>query len=147
MLMAGSLMSGCSTVSPRTKAMMEMRSSEIAREPRGDYWVGRRYWVMRTQFWGYVRRPGQGWDKARLVVKNESIQRAPDHMGGVSFGYDNNYEYRIWGRFSGDKVYEPNSNMFLPEFVLERTELISTSPGFLFHPEERRSSLALPQVR
>ena len=138
---------GCTTVNPRTKAMMEMRASQIAAEPRGDYWIGRRYWVMRTQFWGYVRRPGQSWDKAKLVIMNERIHRVPDHSGGVTFGFDNNHEYRIWGGFSGDTVYDPNSNFFLPEFVLQRYELISPNPGFLFDPEERRSVMALPQFR
>ena len=144
MLIAGA---GCESVSPRTKAMMDARSAAISAEPRGSYWIGRRYWVMRTQFWGYVRRPGQSWDKAKLVVMNEQITRTPDHQDGVSFGMDNNSEYRLWGRLSGDTVYDPNSNYFLPEFVLQRYDLISANPGYLFHPEERRSVASLPEVR
>ena len=137
----------CSTVDPRTQAMLEARASRIAAEPRGDYFIGRRYWVMRTQFWGYLRRPGQSWDKARLVMMNENQQRTPDHTGAVSFGFDTNHEYRIWGNFTGDQVYDPNSNLFLPEFMLSRYELISANPGFLFDPNERRSVMSLPSMR
>ena len=60
-------------------------------------------------------------------MMNESHHRVPDHVGGVSFGFDNNYEYRLWGSFSGDQVYDPNSNLFLPEFVLQRHELITAN--------------------
>ena len=136
-------LSSCVTTSPQTQAMLDARRAKIAAEPRGDYFIGRRYWIARTQLWGYIRRPGESWDVSKLVMINEQKQRRPDHDGISPFGYDNNFEYRIWGRFSGDTVYDPTSNLFLPEFVLERYELISANPGFLFHPEEKRSASAL----
>ena len=64
---------------------------------------------------------------AQLVVLNENRKLAPDHEQ-LNVGSDNNYEYKLRGYFSGDKVYELVSDRFLPEFVLEGYELISTSP-------------------
>jgi hypothetical protein len=74
---------------------------------------------------------------------NESQKRAPDRLpemptdGGNAHGYDHNHEYKMFGHFTGKKVYDPNSDLFLPEFMLTNWELISESPGWLFHPKER----------
>jgi hypothetical protein len=57
--------------------------------------------------------------------------------GGNAHGYDHNHEYKMFGHFTGKKVYDPNSDLFLPEFMLTNWELISESPGWLFHPKER----------
>jgi len=121
----------------------------IKTEPLGDYFVGRRYLTERTRFWGYMRRPRQTWDESMLVIMNESQCRTPDRLSevpsdGHGFGYDHNHEYRMYGRFSGKKIYDPNSNYFLPEFILERYELIDASPGFLFRPGESYNSKLLP---
>ncbi|WP_156345890.1 hypothetical protein [Verrucomicrobium spinosum] len=108
-----------------------------------DYFIGRRYYIERTQFWGYIRRPGQSWDTSRLVVINENQKSAPDRLpempadGGNAHGYDHNREYRMWGRFTGQTIYDPNSDLFLPEFQLTNYELISPAPGWLFHPKEK----------
>lgn len=129
--------------------MMKQRAAQIAAEPRGDYWVGRRWWTEGTRFWGYLRQPGQPWNQAKLVVFNESYKHQPDRLpeapeSGLRHGYDHNYEYRIWGQFSGQVVYDPNSNLELPEFVLSNYELINANPGFLFQPGERYNPKVLP---
>ena len=138
------LLSACSTTTdPRFASQAEARRLAIASEARGDFFIGRRFRIDRTHFWGYVRRPGESWDKARLVVLNEKFKSAPDRLPeipsgmGPAYGYDHNYEYRLWGHLSGRKVYDPNSNLILPEFVLQRWELINDSPGWLFQPNER----------
>ena len=119
------------------------RRLAIQAEPAGDYYVGRRFYIERTQFWGYLRRPKQSWDDARLVIFNEKSKRSPDRLpeapsgSGPSHGFDHNREYRVWGSYSGRTIYDPNSNLFLPEFVLQSWDVKSTSPGFLFHPGER----------
>lgn len=123
------------------------RDAMIRTEPTGDYFIGRRYVTERTRFWGYVRRPRQTWDSAKLVIMNESKCKSPDRLeegAAHGFGFDHNYEYRLFGRFSGKTMYDPNSNYFLPEFVLESYELISEGPGFLFRPGVRYDSKALP---
>ena len=115
----------------------------------GSNWIGRRYFTRQTRFWGYVKRPGDSWDKSVLVIFNEKFKHAPDRLPelvteGTGHGYDHNYEYRLNGTFSGNVVYDPNSNKFLPEFVLREYELISKTPGHLFSPSESYSPFRLP---
>src|SRR6266704_2790138 len=54
------------------------------------------------------------------------------HRAALKFGSDNNYEYKLYGNFSGDKVYEPASNRVYPEFILKDYEVISTNPPPIF---------------
>jgi hypothetical protein len=104
---------------------------DIQNEPPGDYFIGRRYYKRDYKFWGFVRRPGQPWSTAKLVMLNEQKKLAPDRAQ-LKLGYDHGYEYKLYGEFSGDTVYEPASNGFYPEFVLTGYELRSTSPGPIF---------------
>ncbi|MGZ5024730.1 MAG: hypothetical protein ACXWBS_07680 [Chthoniobacterales bacterium] len=106
-------------------------AARIQAEPPGDYYIGRRYFKPVYKFWGYVRRPGQPWSTSKLVMLNEKQKLAPDRAQN-SFGIDNNYEYKLYGEFSGETVYEPASNGFYPEFVLKNYELISTTPPPIF---------------
>lgn len=103
----------------------------IAAESPGDYYIGRRYFKPDFKFWGYVRKPGQPWNSAQLVMLNEKHKLAPDRER-LSFGSDNNTEYKLEGYFSGDRVYEPASNTVYPEFVLKSYEVISTTPAPIF---------------
>jgi hypothetical protein len=119
----------------------DLRNAQIAGEQTGPFYIGRRYHVNRTWFWGYLRKPRESWSKARLVVFNQSQKRAPDFLPqegppGARYAYDQNYQYRIWGRYTGRTVYEPNSNQFLPEFLLTDAKLIDANPGWLFHPSD-----------
>lgn len=117
------------------------RKAQIEAEPRGDFYYGRRYFVKKTRFWGYLREPGQSAEKAKLVIFNESRKLNPDRLpeagGSKNYGFDNNYEYRIYGRYTGRELYEPNSNQFLPEFLLTDYKLVSKNPGWLFAPSDR----------
>ena len=90
-------------------AGINARNAEIAREPRGNYFVGRRYHVPATRFWGYLRQPGQTWRTAQLV----------------------------YGKYTGKYGYEPNSNLRLPIFKPTRFEVANTTPGWLFKPSEK----------
>ena len=83
-------------------------STAIAGEAPGNYFVGRRFYKVDYKLWG-----------ARNAI-----------------GSDNNYEYRLSGYFSGEKVYEPASDTFYPEFVLTGTSVISTNPALIF-PDQR----------
>ena len=120
---------------------VETRKAQITAEPRGDFYYGRRYFVQKTRFWGYLREPGQSAKKAKLVIFNESRKRAPDRLpefgSGKNYAFDNNYQYRIYGRFTGRKLYEPNSDQILPEFLLTDYQLVSTNPGWLFSPADK----------
>lgn len=119
----------------------ELRSAAIAAEPTGDFYYGRRYFVQKTRFWGYLRKPRQPWSQAKLVVIREDRQTTPDRLPedglpGRRYGFDQNYDYRIWGHYTGREVYEPNSNQFLPEFMLTRYEVVDNQPGWLFRPDD-----------
>jgi hypothetical protein len=103
----------------------------IAAEPKGAYFVGRRYFKTEYKFWGWVRRSGESWSTAKLVVMNERNKFIPDRQAGKP-GSDNNVEYKLLGEFSGDTIYEPASNGFYPEFVLRGYEVLSTNPGPIY---------------
>jgi hypothetical protein len=122
------LLSGCATgVSQGIQQARLETAARISNETPGNYFIGRRYFKRNYKFWGYVRRPGQPWSTSQLVMLNEKQKLAPDRAQ-VNFGADNNYEYKLYGDFSGDTVYEPASNGMYPEFVLKNYELLSTNP-------------------
>ena len=127
---------GCETVPQGIQQARIEMTQQIAAEPTGDYFIGRRYYKPDYKFWGYVRKPGQPWSTAELVMLNEKAKLAPDRER-LEFGSDNNYEYKLYGYFSGDKVYEPASNGIYPEFVLKGYELISTNPPPIFKSQFR----------
>lgn len=120
------------------------REQIIATEPDGDYYIGRRYFVPATRFWGYLRKPRESWRNAQLVIMDESRKLNPDRYpesgDSPAYSFDNNYEYRIYGHYTGKMAYEPNSNLKLPVFQLTGYELINKDPGWLFKPSEEYST-------
>ena len=102
-------------------------TAAIQSEAPGDYYIGRRYYKPQYKFWGYVRRPGQPWSTAQLVMLNEHQKLAPDREQNL-LGSDNGFEYKLYGSFSPEKVYEPASNGFYPDFILKNYELVSRNP-------------------
>ncbi len=131
LLLLALLFAGCETMPEGIHQARIAMFQRIQQEPPGDYFIGRRYFKPDYKFWGYVRRPGQPWSTAQLVMLNEKQKLAPDREQ-VNFGFDNNYEYKLYGNFSGENVYEPASNGVYPEFVLRGYKLISTNPGPIF---------------
>ena len=135
------IFSGCATADPQGASRTAMLA-EIKGEPPGSYYIGRRYYKVDYKFWGWVRKSGEPWSAAVMVMLNENTKLAPDRELG-KIGSDNNYEYKIFGDFSGQRVYEPASNGFYPEFVLKGYELKSVSPGNIYkaagatNPERR----------
>jgi len=70
--------------------------------------------------------------------KKTNPDRLPENgPHGQRYAFDQNYEYRIRGYYTGKEVYEPNSNQFLPEFMLTGYEVADRSPGWLFRPDDR----------
>lgn len=119
---------------------MEERNARIASEPTGNFFYGRRYYVEKTRFWGYLRKPRQSWSRAKLVIMREDKKLTPDRLregGSPGYAFDNNYEYRIEGYYTGKEAYDPNSNQFLPEFMLTGYKLLDRQPGWLFRPDDR----------
>src|SRR3954451_14760175 len=143
-------LAGCGTTEPSGIQQVRVDSAaKISAEPPGDYFIGRRYFKSSFfKFWGYVRKPGQPWNTAQLVVLNEKEKLAPDRETRT-FGSDNNYEYKLKGYFSGDPVYDPASNQFFKEFVLKGYELISTNPPPIFksqYSERARAAVTRMQI-
>ena len=106
-------------------------NTEIRTEAPGNYYIGRRLYKQDYKFWGFVRKPGQSWSSAKLVMLNEQSKLAPDREEG-HIGTDNDYEYKLLGDFSNQSVYEPASNGIYPEFVLKGYELRSKTPATIF---------------
>jgi predicted small lipoprotein YifL len=138
-----SLLAACGPVGPANMGgpPREVRAAEIAREPTGDFFFGRRYFVKYTRFWGYLREPRQAAKHAKLVIFNESRKEAPDRLPEDGppdrrYAFDHNYEYRIWGYYTGRMVYENYSNQVLPEFQLVDYQLADRNPGWLFRPAD-----------
>ncbi len=140
-LLAALFLVGCDTMPQGIQQARAASANRIAAEPPGDYFIGRRYFKPDFKFWGYVRRPGQPWTTAQLVMLNEKQKLAPDRQA-LNFGSDNNYEYKLYGAFSGEKVYEPASNTIYPEFVLKNYELLSTTPPAIFKSQENGATQA-----
>lgn len=149
------LLPGCESAKVGNSPAEQARAARIAAEPAGNYWIGRRYVTFKTRFWGFLRRPGEPWSESKLVIMNEKMIKVPDRLpepgtpnddlpGPTAFGFDHNYEYRVRGRFSGENVYDPNSNAFLPEFIPTSFELANQSPGWLFDPNEAYDPERLP---
>jgi hypothetical protein len=136
LLIGGLFLNSCQTVPQGIQQARIEMAQRIAVETPGDYYIGRRYYKPDYKFWGYVRRPGQSWTTAQLVMLNEKQKLAPDRER-LEFGSDNNYEYKLYGEFSGDKVYEPASNSVYPEFTLKGYELISQNPAPIFKSQIR----------
>jgi len=124
-------LAGCETVNQQDVARRAALMESIRQEEPGNYFIGRRFYKNDYKMWGWVRSPRQPWGQAQLVMLNEQRELAPDRKQG-KLGTDNNYEYKLSGFFSGDKVYEPASNRFYPEFVLTGYELRSTAPPPIF---------------
>jgi hypothetical protein len=122
------LLAGCATP-PQVAPLIESPAvaQQIAAEPVGDFYIGRRVFAPPFAIWGYVRSPRQSWKMAKLVILNEKFQFAPDRARN-QLGSDNGSEYRLYGYFSGDQIYDASAGRFCAEFVLKRAELISATP-------------------
>lgn len=130
---------------------VEERNANIAAERTGDFFYGRRYFVEKTRFWGYLRQPRQSWNRAKLVIMREDKKHCPDRMPesgppGQCYAFDNNYDYRIRGYYTGEQGYEPNSNQFLPIFMLTGYETLDRQPGWLFRPDDRYNRFQITMV-
>lgn len=117
------------------------RAADIRAEPKGDFFYGRRYFVDKTRFWGYIRKPGQSWNSSRLSMINEDYKRQPDRLPESAsknnrYGHDQNYEYQLFGNYTGRTIYDPNSNLFLPEFMLKNYKLLDKKPGWIFNQND-----------
>lgn len=135
------LINSCETVDRDAPARAAMAAAIRSEQP-GNYFVGRRMYKKDYKMWGWVRDPGQPWKTAKLVMLNEQTRLAPDRVRGT-LGDDNNCEYRLEGRFTGETVYEPASDRFYPEFQLTGFEVLNTKPGPIYLDKRQED----PEIR
>src|SRR5580704_3683622 len=81
---------GCQTTEDQFTQSQVLLNQTIAREPTGNYFIGRRFYHRNYFFWGYIRQPRQPWSSAKLVMLNEQKMLAPDRQANTP-GSDNNY--------------------------------------------------------
>ena len=137
------LLAGCEApIVYQTPEDRQALSRAISGEKQGPYYIGRRFYKVDYKMWGWVRKPGEPWKQSQLVMFNEQKKLAPDRDRN-DIGCDNNYEYRLTGHFSGEKVYEPASDSFYPEVVLTGATVTSTNAP-LIYPDKRWTD---PSVR
>jgi hypothetical protein len=79
------------------------------------------------KMWESVLRAEQTVDDRAPCDVQRTDQARPDREAG-KLGEDNNFEYRLNGRFTGDTIYEPASDRFYPEFLLTGYEVINRQP-------------------
>jgi hypothetical protein len=137
----GLFLAGCTSTNSGGAARAAMNAA-IRNEPPGNYFVGRRMYKQDYKVWGWVREPGRLWNSSRLVMLNEQRMLAPDRSRNA-IGSDHNTEYKLFGSFSGETVYEPASDRFYPEFVLTGSEVLSLSPPDIYQVKRQND----PSVR
>ena len=135
------LLCQCNVLKSDCAALSE-REAQIAQEPAGDYYVGRRYYIEACRFWGYIRPAGKSWREAKLVIMDEHVTHTPDRgveppVKGAVYGTDHNHEYYVRGKYTGEVAYDPSTDQVLPVFQATSYQLRNAKPGFLFVPSER----------
>src|SRR4029450_3092151 len=79
LVLSALFLAGCETVPQGIQqARIEMAQSIAGERTTGDYYIGRRYYNPDNKFGVYVRKPGQPWSTAELVMLNEKEKLAPD---------------------------------------------------------------------
>jgi len=141
LFLAVAVLCSCQTVDHDAPARAAMAAAIRAEQP-GNYFIGRRMFKKDYKMWGWVREPGQPWKTSKLVMLNEQTRLAPDRVRGT-LGDDNNHEYRLQGRFTGETVYEPASDRFYPEFQLTGFEVLNTQPPLIYLDKRQEN----PEIR
>lgn len=75
---------------------------------------------------------------------DESVTLCPDRGSepparNAVFGTDNNVEYIVTGKYTGEDAYDPSTDQALPVFKATSYRVRERKPGFLFVPSERYS--------
>ena len=74
---------GCATMPEGIQQAQMAMHQNILAEPPGNYFIGRRYFKPDYKIWGYVRRPGQPWTTAQLVMLSVGVSLVAGKSIGV----------------------------------------------------------------
>ncbi len=113
-------LAGCVTTGGLTSKGSPVDPAALNANPPA-YWDAQRYYVENRMPWGFVKRPGDPWNKAFLALLNEDQCLAP-HRSMDRKDADQNMQYKFYGQWWDKKAYDPVMNRLLPVFVLQRFE-------------------------
>ncbi len=87
----------------------------------GINYLGHRFYEEKGGGWGWIKKEGDSWSSAKWVTLKEDPIRGllmPSRKMG-SRSADQDYEYRMTGRFSEKTAYDPHLDEYLPIFIIE----------------------------
>lgn len=95
----------------------------------GPVYIGHRVVIEKYAGWGWIRKESDSWRKGRWVALQEELGEieAPGRYTRHPES-DQDVQYRLFGEFTDDTVYEPNIDVFIPVFALKGFELIGPAP-------------------
>ena len=62
---------GCETIQVQNRTDRRAIDASLAQEKPGNYYIGRRFYKVDYHMWGWVKKPGEPWKQAQLVMMNE----------------------------------------------------------------------------
>ena len=69
--------------------------------------------------WGWIRREGEGWNKARWIAIEYDPQVCPvPHAFLPRPGDDKDYMYKLYGDFAPYRAYEPQADVWVDVFLI-----------------------------
>ena len=85
----------------------------------GPHWIGQRTLVEDYCGWGWIRREGEGWNKARWIAIEYDPQVCPvPHAFLPRPGDDKDYMYKLYGDFAPYRAYEPQADVWVDVFLI-----------------------------
>lgn len=122
--------------SEEKKSVKEEKKKKTSKKPpqkygdcTGESWIAQRIVTKRHAGWGWLKRDGESWKRAKWIMLEEKpdIIKAPQRFYNRPED-DNNMQYRLYGHFASYKGYEPNIDSLVDVFTLEGFEVIGPGP-------------------
>lgn len=86
----------------------------------GPYLIGQRTLVEDYCGWGWVRKEGEGWNKARWVAIQYNSGTCPiPHAFLPRPQDDKDYQYKLYGEFAPYRAYEPQADVWVDVFLIK----------------------------
>lgn len=85
----------------------------------GSFLIGQRTLLDDYCGWGWVRKEGEGWNKARWVAIQYDPKICPvPHAFLPRPGDDKDYLYQLYGDFAPYRAYEPQADVWVDVFLI-----------------------------
>ena len=104
-----------------------------------EEFVGHRKTDKEGSGWGWIKRADEDWKKGRWVTLRENAKHPAPWRALGKKDADENFEYRMWGYFAQQQVYDPIYDEMLTVFVLDHYESLGVAAPVLRQcgPEDR----------